>query len=327
MRTRTVAAVLLAIAGFALACGDAATDGDPRIDALFGEVPYGTLNRAQAARLLDVAPADDRPFHLVQLIRHRARAAYADGRPRDLKGVQADAIYEDLLRPLLDAVGAQSIYVADVEQNLIDRDGAGWDRIEVVRYPGRAQLVALLERPDVRAATVHRVAGVERAIALVTEKLPDPIPEALRRVDLASLPFPPSPGDPPVTVVHLLDFRDRAEYPDGRPTDLTGREAFTLYEQARAPQALPLGVRPGMQLAVEGELIGDGRAWEEVRINNFPSRAAFAQLVSRESLDQAGYQNREAGIADTYGLLGAPRVNLIGYLEPEGASRAFSARR
>jgi hypothetical protein len=306
-------AVLLAAA--LAGCGGGSSDVDARIDALFGDVPFGALNREVARGLIDVRPEADGPFYMANFIRHRERAQYRDGRPTDLTGAEADAIYGAQVLPILLSIGAQPIYVGDVEVWLIDPDGAGWDQVTVVRYPSRAQLVAMLERDDFRAAAEHKIAGVERTTVLVTNEAPSPLPEELRRVDLAVLPFPPTPEDPPVTVVHLIDFNDVAQFADGRETRLSGREALELYERARTPQAFPLGVRPGIRLAVEGELIGDGRPWEEVRINNFPSRAAFTQLISAESLDQAGIENREAALADTYALLVAPVINQVGYLE------------
>lgn len=308
------AAACLSLAlALASGCGDARSSSDATIDRVFGEVPYGTLDRAEAQRLLETPPESDGPFYLVTYVHHRAQAAYADGRPSSLTGTEANDRFATLMRPILSAIGAQPIYLADVEQSLIDHHGADWSRVAVVLFPSRAKFLEMMERADFRAAEVHQVAGVERMLALVTEILPLSIPDELRHVDLAKLPYPPTPTDPPVTVVHLLDFNDIARYPDGRPTALTGRQALELYEQARAPQALPLGVRPGIHLAVEGELIGDGRPWEEFRINNFPSRAAFAKLTTADSLDQAGYENREAALADTYALLAAPIVNRVGY--------------
>jgi len=299
-----------------LGCGDASSPIDARIEALLGDVPFGTVNRVQARRVLETAPADDGPFYMVNFIRHRAHAAYRDGRASDLTGEEADALYGRLVLPILAEIGARPFYVGTVERAPLPGDGAGWTQVAIVLYPSRAGFVAMLERPDFRAAAVHKVAGVERSIVLVTEPAPGQLPEDIRRVDLAALPFPPTRDDPPVNLVHLLEFNDRAQYADGRPTDLTGREAFEIYEQNRIPQALPLGVRPGITLAVEGELIGDGRSWDEVRLNNFPSRAAFEDLVRTESLTAAGYEHRAAAIADTYAVLAAPVVNQVGYLPP-----------
>ena len=33
----------------------------------------------------------------------------------------------------------------------------------------------------------------------------------------------------PVHMVNLLKFKDKAEYEDGRETDLTGRQAYAIY--------------------------------------------------------------------------------------------------
>ena len=311
--------VLLAVVVAALGCGDATSSGvDAQIDALFGDPPFGTVNRDEARRILETEPEDDGPFFLVNFIRHREHAEYRDGRPTDLTGAQADALYNLAVLPMLADIGAQPFYVGGVERMPLPGDGQEWDQVAVVLYPSRAMVVEMISRADFRAAVAHKVAGVERTIVLVAHPAPDQLPEDLRRVDLTKLPFPPTADDPPINLVHLIRFHSIAQYADGRPTTLSGREAFALYEQGRVSQALPLGVRPAIKLDVEAELIGDGRVWDEVRINNFPSRAAFAQLATKESLDAAGYENRVAGLADTYALVAAPLVNQVGYLPPLG---------
>lgn len=315
LRQLAVVALLSAAAG----CGDASSSGvDAQIDALFGDPPFGTVNRVEARRILETRPEDDGPFYLVNFIHHRAHAEYRDGRPTDLTGAEADALYNLLVLPMLADIGAQPFYVGGVERMPLPGDGEEWGQVAVVLYPSRAKFVEMISRPDFRDAVAHKVAGVERTIVLVAHPAPDQLAEELRRVDLAKLPFPPTPDDQPINLVHLIRFNDVAQYADGRPTTLTGREAFALYEQGRVSQAVPLGVRPGIKLDVEAELIGDGRVWDEVRINNFPSRAAFAELTTKDSLDVAGYENRVAGLADTYALLAAPLINQVGYLPPLG---------
>jgi hypothetical protein len=59
------------LAALAMGCSDAPSCIDARIDAIFGDVPFGTLNRAQARRILETTPEDDRPFYMVNLIHHR----------------------------------------------------------------------------------------------------------------------------------------------------------------------------------------------------------------------------------------------------------------
>ena len=45
----------------------------------------------------------------------------------------------------------------------------------------------------------------------------------------------------PICMVKLLKFRDKAEYEDGRDTELTGREAYEIYSD-------------GVQKLLEGQL-------------------------------------------------------------------------
>jgi|SRR5271166_1513255 len=58
---------------------------------------------------------------------------------------------------------------------------------------------------------------VENALYPTTQQI-----EALRN--------DPSPS--PVVMLNLLKFRTRAQYPDGRKTDLTGAQAYGLYAEA-----------------------------------------------------------------------------------------------
>ena len=37
--------------------------------------------------------------------------------------------------------------------------------------------------------------------------------------------------DEPIFMVNLLKFKERAEYPDKRETDLSGREAYAIYDK------------------------------------------------------------------------------------------------
>ncbi len=317
---KSLAKVLVVLSLAALvACGD--HDGGPddpieaRIDELFPEdLAFGTLDREQLRAMMLVAPEADGPFYMVNLIRHRERAAYPDGRESALSGREADELYGALIFPILLEIGAVPIFVADVEAPLIDDDGAAWTQVGIVRYPSRAAFVEFLGRKDVREAAVHKRAGVEQTTVLVTNESATRFPASLRSVDLDSLPFPPSEEDPPLAIVHLLRFNEIAQYADGRETGLSGREAMALYEQGRQAQGvLQLGVRPGIWLEVEGEFIGDGRTWHELRINNFPSRASFARVITNESLEEAGIEHRAAALAATYALQTAPMINQVGY--------------
>ena len=301
------------------ACGDTDTTAAPsvesRLERLFpADPPFGAVNRDQVRQMLEVPEAEDGPFYLVNLIQHRERAVYPDGRETNLSGAEADALYGTQVLPILLDIGARPVFVADVGLNLINPDGTPWTQVGVVLYPSRAKLFEMIEREDFQEIAIHKQAGVEKTIVLVGRVEGPGFPDEFRQLDLTTVPTPPTAEDPPISVIHLLGFHETAQYADGRETNLSGREAMQLYEQGRSDQGVTeLGVRPGLWLTIEGEFIGDGRTWDEFRINNFPNRTTFFQIASRDSLQEAGIEHREAAIQDTYTLLTEPVLTEVGY--------------
>lgn len=319
MKTLVLRTLLACTAALlATGCGDgsqpASTSAiDQRIQELFPtDPPFGTTNRDQVRRMMQVPAEEDGPFYMVNLIRHRERAEYPDGRETDLTGAEADGLYGQSILPILLDIGARPVFVGDAELNLISSDGETWDQIGMVRYPSRAKFFEMLEREDFRAVSQHKAAGVEKTLVLVSVPQQAPFPDEFYQVDMSSVPHPPTPDDPPITMAHLLGFHEIAQYEDGRETTLTGREAMALYEQGREQQGvIGRGVRPGLWVDIEGELVGDGRTWSEFRLNNFPSRAAFWDVASVS--EEAGIEHRNAAIRDTYTQLVAPFINEWGY--------------
>lgn len=310
-----LAGLLLGLA--TLGCGDGSVPGDPieaRIDRLFpADPPFGVVNREQVRRMLEVPAEEDGPFLMLNLIRHRERALYPDGRDSDLSGAEADAIYGAGVIGILAEIGARPVFVAEVEINLIDPDGSKWEQIAMVEYPSRRAFFEMLERPDFRELSIHKAAGVEETLVIVGGERTQ-FPEGLLEVDLDALPNPPTAADPPIAICHILDYHEVAQYADGRETTLTGREAMALYEQGRQEQdVLGLGVRPGLWLPLEGEFLGRGSTFEEFRINLFPNRKTFFQVAAPDSSAEAGIEHRVAALRETYTQLTAPRLNEFGY--------------
>jgi uncharacterized protein (DUF1330 family) len=106
------------------------------------------------------------------------------------------------------------------------------------------------------------------------------------------------PGpDGPIYMVNLLKFRDKAEYEDGRETDLSGRAAYQLYGLG-VMQLLPkyggklvfLGNVTGLQIGKVEEL------WDEVAIAMYPDRAALLAMSTSKEW-RALSVHRAAGLA------------------------------
>ncbi len=97
-------------------------------------------------------------------------------------------------------------------------------------------------------------------------------------------------------MLNLLKFRDRAQYPDGRPSELSGREAYGLYGQAVGEIIAGLGGRLVWAGVPNVLIIGDGDLqWDQVAIVEYPSLEAFAGMTASEAYQDA-HVHREAGL-------------------------------
>ncbi|TXS96744.1 DUF1330 domain-containing protein [Parahaliea maris] len=100
----------------------------------------------------------------------------------------------------------------------------------------------------------------------------------------------------PIAMLNLLKFREKAAYDDGRPCDLSGREAYQLYARSFREIMEPRGVRILYAGAVHGLLIGDGEdLWDEVAIIQYPSTQVMLDML-RDTTYQAAQQHRAAGL-------------------------------
>lgn len=101
----------------------------------------------------------------------------------------------------------------------------------------------------------------------------------------------------PIYMVNLLKFREKAEYEDGRDTDLTGRQAYQLYGAAVA-QLLP---KFGAQFFFMGEMtyLSLGQVeelWDEIAIVAYPNRDAFYRMSMSTDWEEIS-AHRNAGLA------------------------------
>lgn len=108
--------------------------------------------------------------------------------------------------------------------------------------------------------------------------------------------FTRNPPNGPLYMLNLLKFKQKAEYADGRDTDLSGAEAYALYGQAVREIIGDLGGRSVFSGATNVMLIGDGDIeWDMVAIVEYPNLEAFQRMTASEEY-QAAHVHREAGL-------------------------------
>jgi uncharacterized protein (DUF1330 family) len=106
----------------------------------------------------------------------------------------------------------------------------------------------------------------------------------------------------PICMVNLLRFKDKAEYEDGRETDLGGREAYALYAQAVFELLAEFG-GGGMFVAdIERLMLGEVEdLWDEVAIAQYPSRQAMLDMIMSPRYQEISV-HRSAGLAGQLNL-------------------------
>lgn len=112
----------------------------------------------------------------------------------------------------------------------------------------------------------------------------------------------PAEQDGPFWAVNLMDYRELADYADGRETTLSGREADDLY--APLGPLAEIGAMPAFSANVIQQPLGKP-AYDRVAIVRYPSRAKFFEMQRREDFLEL-HAHKDAGMASTIVFAGHP---------------------
>jgi len=98
------------------------------------------------------------PIHMLNLVRFRDKAAYADG--RSATGAEAYAAYGRDSHPVLSRLGGRIVWRGNFELMLIGPSDERWDECFIAEYPSVAAFVEMIRDPVYREAVKHRQAAV-----------------------------------------------------------------------------------------------------------------------------------------------------------------------
>jgi uncharacterized protein (DUF1330 family) len=105
------------------------------------------------------APQDG-PFVMVNLLKFKAKAEYADGSDTELSGRQAYARYGEAVARLIEGLGGRIRYSGEVTGLMIGEVEALWDMVALAEYPSLAAFKAMATSPEMQAIEHHRKAGL-----------------------------------------------------------------------------------------------------------------------------------------------------------------------
>ena len=113
--------------------------------------------------------ADDGAFVMVNLLKFKERAEYADGRESDLSGAEAYAIYGAGVQKCIADVGATAGFSGQVTGLLLGEVEENWDMVALVEYPSLDAFRSMMMSPEYQKIAVHRSAGLAGQLNIRTK--------------------------------------------------------------------------------------------------------------------------------------------------------------
>ena len=108
--------------------------------------------------------------------------------------------------------------------------------------------------------------------------------------------FSSGDNDTPIAMVNLLKFKEKAEYEDGRETDLSGKDAYMIYGLEVLGHLHKVGATSFFGGDVSRLMLGEVEdLWDMVAIAKYPSRKAMLQMMMDPEY-QKSEAHRSAGL-------------------------------
>ena len=102
--------------------------------------------------------------------------------------------------------------------------------------------------------------------------------------------------DKPIFMVNLLKFKEKAQYPDKRETDLSGKEAYAIYAEEVQHHLAKVGAKSIFGASVKRLMLGEvEELWDSVAIATYPNRKAILEMISDPDYIKSA-QHRVAGL-------------------------------
>lgn len=118
----------------------------------------------QIRNLLAKAPKG--PLVMLNLLKFKEKAEYADGRQTDLSGAQAYGLYGQEMRKLIEADGGRIVFSAPMNVLVIGDGDLEWDAVGIAEYASIESFQQITASPKYQEIGAHRVAGLEHQLLI-----------------------------------------------------------------------------------------------------------------------------------------------------------------
>ena len=114
---------------------------------------------------------EDGPMCMVNLLKFKDRATYADGSEPELSGRDAYLRYGAGVQACLAAVGGKARFTGFVTDLMLGDVEDLWDMVAIAEYPSRAAMLQMVQSAQYKAITKHRDAGLAGQLNIRTKAI------------------------------------------------------------------------------------------------------------------------------------------------------------
>ena len=104
-------------------------------------------------------------------------------------------------------------------------------------------------------------------------------------------------NEAPIAMLNLLKFKEKAEYEDGRDTDLTGEQAYATYSVEVVEHLKKVGGKVSFGGSINRLMLGEvEELWDATFIAKYPSKKAMLKMITDPDYLESN-KHRVAGLA------------------------------
>jgi uncharacterized protein (DUF1330 family) len=108
---------------------------------------------------------------MLNLLKFRDKAIYKDGRSDDISGREAYLRYANAMTKIVEREGGRILFSGRIAGLVIGAVEKMWDVAAIMEYPSRAAFQRIVTLPEVQEIGVHREAGLEGQLLVMTESV------------------------------------------------------------------------------------------------------------------------------------------------------------
>ena len=112
------------------------------------------------------------PIVMLNLLKFKDKAVYADGRATTLTGREAYQLYGAAMQKVVEKNGGKFLFGGQILQMVIGEVEDMWDLCALVEYPSAAAFARIATSPEVAKIGVHRAAGLEGQLLIRVAQRP-----------------------------------------------------------------------------------------------------------------------------------------------------------